>query len=394
MIATRQQLLNNHSYFLVVLYTGNINSSYFYRKLFFLLLSLWMPINKDAFIVLDGSGEYYYCFGNNRNLGVGHSRVVEQLTKVDLPEKFQCIVVGEEDHSVGISALDGALWSWGSNNKGQCGLPLEIRQILHPEKIPNTSNFIQIAVGFQFTLALDVNGSVWSFGVNYCGQLGQGDPAHRGYPTIIETLTNIRMVSAGSFFGIVLDSYGDLWSFGNNPEGQLGHGDCNDRHSPTKIATDKKFTQISSGFSHVISLDTEACVWGFGCNTSGQLGLGNCASQRVPTSIPALNNIIEVSCGGNSTCAKDQDGHVYKFGNLYTHKMAPSNTRTPTKEPAYFGKDIFLGGDHLILLDDDRNMYFFGSFSSLPDDFPIGCPILVDLRRKHCFSTTKRATSE
>ena len=185
-----------------------------------------MPVSYNHALVLDPSGTHFFCCGNNDQgqLGTGDQNPLSIFTQVNLPVKFTAICAGYQNHSLGISATNGSLWSWGSNAQGQLGLGSQIKTQVHPSQFPNTQQFLQICAGNQFSLGLDSQGRVWAFGKNSHGQLGLGDQETRYVPSVIQSLQHITQISAGYRFGMGLDHLGNLWSFGSNSRSQLGVG--------------------------------------------------------------------------------------------------------------------------------------------------------------------------
>jgi alpha-tubulin suppressor-like RCC1 family protein len=133
--------------------------------------------NQYHALVLDDSGEHFFCCGKNDcgQLGTGDKNDRALFTQVDLPEKFISLIAGYSNHSLGISKSDGSLWSWGSNSHGQLGQGNQISQLNQPTKISGTHSFVQISAGENFSLALDSMGQVWSFGDSSYGRLGLGN---------------------------------------------------------------------------------------------------------------------------------------------------------------------------------------------------------------------------
>jgi alpha-tubulin suppressor-like RCC1 family protein len=118
-----------------------------------------MPVNECHSLVLDGSGNHFFTCGLNDSgqLGTGDTINKEKFTQVNLPVKFISLSAGFENHSLGIAEGDGSLWSWGSNSQGQLGQGEGVPNLTQPTQIPDTHSFVQISAGDQFSLALDSN---------------------------------------------------------------------------------------------------------------------------------------------------------------------------------------------------------------------------------------------
>jgi len=148
--------------------------------------------------------------------------------------------------------------------------------------VPNLQDIVQISCGCYHSLALDLEGSVYSFGNNEAGQLGLGDNDNRNIPQIIPSLQNIKQISCGGFHSFAIDSEGRIYTFGNNENGQLGLGDQRNRNIPQPIPNLQNILQISCGIAHTLALDLEGRVFAFGYNEHGQLGIGDKVDRSSP----------------------------------------------------------------------------------------------------------------
>jgi len=326
-----------------------------------------MPINPKHALILDGSRNHFFCCGVNHagQLGTGDQISIEKFTKVDLPVPFSSLSAGE-NHSLGISELDGALWSWGSNSHGQLGQGRKVEFLKEPTKIPNTQSFVQVSAGNLFSLALDSNGDVWSFGFSGKGRLGLGKGKGNQFtPERIDTLNDIKSISAGNCHGIALDNSGIVWSFGSNQFGQLGVGNSKDRAEPSKIEGVQDIVQISSGHSHNLLLDSSGRVWSFGSNILGELGNSDNPTKRiVPELIPNVENIIQVFAAGSSSIIINNDHKVFVFGHNDCAKLGFENDAlcfvSPTEQENWRNTTIFPGAYHTVIVDELGNLFFCG----------------------------------
>jgi alpha-tubulin suppressor-like RCC1 family protein len=318
-----------------------------------------MPVNEYHSLVLDGNGNHFFTCGLNRygQLGTGDTTKKETFTQVNLPVKFISLSAGF-DHSLGIAECDGSLWFWGSNHLGllRQGEEVPITQI------PDTHSFVQISAGFQFSLALDSNEHVWSFGNGGCGCLGLGEGVRNQLrPTLIDTLSEIKSISTGNHFGIVLDHYGSLWSFGVNSNGELGLGDNQKRFSPCKIEGVPPIVQVSSGYEHSLILDSHGGVLSFGFNYFGQLGHSGRTSKNIPEMIPNLKDIVQIFGAGNTSIVQNASKQFFIFGNNASYRPEEGNILSPVEQENWRNKIIFPGGAHVVILDEEGYLSFLGT---------------------------------
>jgi len=211
---------------------------------------------------------------------------------------------------------DGKVWAWGNNSFGQLGNGTTTRSQTPVEvSIPNNINIIEISTKYSYSLALASDGTVWSWGRNYYGQLGDGSKTNRSTPVPVSGLTGIIAISAGGAHGLALDSYGTVWSWGGNYVGQLGNGTTTNSLTPVKVKNlPAGIKMISAGGCHSLAIDSDGKVWAWGDNGYGQYGDGTTDSSMSPVQESILENITAVSAGDLHSLAVDSDGRLWAWG--------------------------------------------------------------------------------
>ena len=174
------------------------------------------------------------------------------------------------------------LFSFGSNSVGQLGLGNQISQS-SPTQVGAGTTWLNIAAGYMHSLATKDDGTLWAWGDGYFGCLGLNDNgAPKLSPTQVGALTNWLKVSAGYNFSLAIKNDGTLWSWGANGQSQLGLGNTVARSSPVQVGSDTNWRLISAGRIHAIGT-TSQYMYGWGYNQFGQVGDNSVTSRSTPT---------------------------------------------------------------------------------------------------------------
>lgn len=150
---------------------------------------------------------------------------------------------------------------------------------------PGLKNVVAIAAGGAHSLAVTAEGTVWSWGANGSGQLGDGSTADSAAPVQVRGLSNVTAVAAGDRHSLALTADGAMWAWGENSNSQLGDGTTVNRNTPVPVALMGKVTAIAAGKLHSMALAEDGTVWSWGDNTRGQLGDGTVAGAAAPVQV-------------------------------------------------------------------------------------------------------------
>ena len=134
--------------------------------------------------------------------------------------------------------------------------------ILRPEKASNDTTWVQLSAGLTFSMGLKSNGTIWSWGSGYHGQLGKGNNSSTNSPSLVNANTDWKQISAGNQSAAAIKNNGTLRTWGRNEYGQLGLGNNNNYNSPQKLGTDSNWNKVIMGYdNHVIALKTNGTLW-------------------------------------------------------------------------------------------------------------------------------------
>lgn len=245
---------------------------------------------------------------------------------------------GGKGHSVVLKA-DGSVWTWGLNDKGQLGnggaIPGTNTKV--PAQLSTISGVISVAGGYQHSLALKADGTVWAWGLNNYGQLGNGTTTNSSTPVQVSSLSGVVAIAAGSHHNFALKSDGTMWGWGRNSTSQIGVGPGADKTTPVQVTAISDVVEMAPGGSHTLVLKSDGTVWGWGYNTSGQLGNGNNSNQSAPVQATGLTNIASIAAGNTHSVAVSATGTVYAWGLNSSGQLADGSTGNRNTPYAWSG---------------------------------------------------------
>ena len=220
---------------------------------------------------------------------------------------------------------DGSMWSWGFNQSGALGQSTanaEPGSCSSPVQIPGTSwstGRDKNAGGSYFCLSVKTDGTLWSWGSNGDGQLGQnqgggnGGFCCRSSPAQVGSDSTWNKVGAGRQTGYGIKTDGTLWSWGTNSHGVMGtNSPVAQKSSPTQIPG-TTWSSVDSGYRHTGAIKTDGTLWMWGEGTNGALSQNNQTHYSSPRQVPGTT-WFQVQCGREYTLAVKTDGTAWGWG--------------------------------------------------------------------------------
>lgn len=249
-------------------------------------------------------------FNGSGQLGDGTLTERKTPTQIGTASDWKEISAGG-NHSLAIKT-DGSLWSWGDNFWGQVGDGTYGNQRKAPVKIGTANNWKSISSGRTFSLATRSDGTLWSWGDNFNGQLGIASSVAFA-PVQVDASTDWEVIAAGGYHSVAIKTDHSLWSWGDNSEGQLGDGTTTKRTAPIRIGTANDWQLVASVYQHTMAIKNDGSLWAWGDNYFGELGDGSYIDKLVPTRI-GTSVWKSVATGISSTVGTKSDGTLWSWG--------------------------------------------------------------------------------
>ncbi len=245
-------------------------------------------------------------------------------------------------HTCGM-IVDGGVWCWGSNDYGQLGVadvtggatPLAVTGLDHPA--------LKVAAGAKHTCALLEDETVWCWGDNQHGQLGDGTITGSATPVALIGLPDLAFdIGVGDDYSCAVTVDSELYCWGKNGSGQLGDGETIDSTLPVRSLVYDEIGRFSPGRNHACAVTKEHDLWCWGSNASAQLGTGDTQNVASPVEATALAAAMApedatplgVAAGDAHTCSLLETGKVWCWGRNLDGQTGNSGLVDPQDVPS------------------------------------------------------------
>lgn len=315
------------------------------------------PTSSTTYTALDiASGElsYYllrsdnslWSWGYNGNGELGTGSFVDVLTPTQVSGLWSQISAA----AYGLLAVktDNTLWGTGANNDGQLGLGDTTNRDVMTQISGSDWDKVSTANGYgNHTLGLKTDGTLWSWGDNYYGQLGTGVSGSGEYsytPVQVGSDTNWSHIHAAYQRSFAIKTNGTMWSWGSNYSTALGQSDSDTNAvyaTPTQVGTDTDWTKLSSGWAFTFALKSDGTLWVTGTNVSYGFGVGSTDTSleyNTFTQVGSDTDWVDISCGYEQCVARKTDGSIYTWGYNGTGELGLGDT-TNRESPTQVGSD-------------------------------------------------------
>jgi alpha-tubulin suppressor-like RCC1 family protein len=249
-----------------------------------------------------------------------------------LAGKVMTAIAAGQNFSLAVSS-DGRAYAWGGNAHGELGNGNTTDQMtpvpVAADGILTNRVIATVAAGSYHSLAVTTDGQVLAWGYNRTGALGDGTTANRTSPVAVTTNgalagQRITAVVAGEYHSLALSAAGTVFSWGLNFSGQLGDGSGLDSSVPVALDRTNRFAgkaviALAAGLEHSLALTAEGVVYAWGDNSVGQLGDGTTHERDTPVPVGtngvfAGKRLIAIAAGAGHSLALAEDGQLYAWG--------------------------------------------------------------------------------
>lgn len=237
-----------------------------------------------------------WAWGSNNNSQLGDGTNVNRTTPIPIGTATDWLSISPGyTHSLAIKT-DGTLWGWGSNANGELGDGTNTGKSV-PVQIGTDNNWVAVSTGQYHSKGIKADGTLWTWGRGIFGLHGDGTGSdntgfNKSSPVQIGTATNWQAVSAGFETVTALKTDGSLWVWGKNNYGQVGDGTFVTRNIPVQNTTAVNCVALSQGMGfHDVAIHANGQLWTWGLNIFGQLGNATNTNSNIP---------INVDCGALS----------------------------------------------------------------------------------------------
>ncbi|KAK2888184.1 probable E3 ubiquitin-protein ligase HERC1 isoform X2 [Channa argus] len=292
-------------------------------------------VSADGSVKACGKGSYGRLgLGDSNNQSMPKKLVLEPHRNMKKVSSSK----GSDGHTLAIT-VEGEVFSWGDGEYGKLGHGNNATQ-KYPKIIQGPLSgkvVVCVSAGYRHSAAVTNDGELYTWGEGDFGRLGHSDSQSRNIPTLVKDISGVGQVSCGSSHTIAVAQDGrTVWSFGGGDNGKLGHGDTNRVYRPKVIEALHGFLirKVCAGSQSSLALTSAGQVFAWGCGSCLGCGSSETTSLR-PRFIDDLSitKIIDISCGDSHCLALSHENEVYAWGNNTMGQCGQGHTSTPITKP-------------------------------------------------------------
>ncbi|QIX62871.1 hypothetical protein HER32_17500 [Hymenobacter sp. BT18] len=249
-------------------------------------------------------------------------------------------LVAGTNHTVAVRA-DGTLWAWGRNNFGQLGNNTTTDSAV-PVQVGTGITWVSASAGLYHTVAVRADGTLWAWGYNFYGQLGNNTTSSSLVPVQVGTGTTwVSAAAGGDGHTVAVRADGTLWAWGRNNSGQLGNNSLTDSPVPVQVGAGTTWVSAGANNLHTVAVQADGTLWAWGFNGTGQLGNNSTTNSRVPVQVGAATTWGSAAAGDAHTVGEQSCGAVWAWGRNSSGQVG-DGTNTQRNSPVLVYSPISL----------------------------------------------------
>ncbi|WP_445716365.1 T9SS type A sorting domain-containing protein [Flavobacterium sp.] len=301
----------------------------------------WLKVSAGAYntFIIKNNGTLW-AMGDGRYglLGNGSTTTINAtLQQIGTATNWEKISAST-DMTIGLKT-DGTIWGWGQNDQYEMGNNTCCANQLTPIQIGTANHWVDIETSMGASVfALKNDGTIWGWGLNLGGLLGNSTVMARSVPTQLNTDTDWASIHVGAAHILALKTNGTLWSWGGGEYGQTGDNFPSSyyRDTPTQVGT-STWSKVFAGWKVSFGIKPDGTLWAWGRNDVGQLGIGNTTNQFTPVQVGIDTDWVDVVSGGAGndqfTIATKSDGTVWAWGDNQVGQYGNGTVGNPVYVP-------------------------------------------------------------
>jgi alpha-tubulin suppressor-like RCC1 family protein len=277
-----------------------------------------------------------WAWGSNGSGQLGDNTIVDRHSPVQVLGLTEIVAIAcGESHSFAVKN-DGSLWAWGDNTEGKLGDSTNVDRHV-PVLVHGLTGIIAVDGGAFHSLALRIDGTVWAWGSNYEGEAGNSDSINvENWIPVQVSMSNVKAIACGSYFCLALKNDSTLWGWGEDSAGELGdsiHTYYGDAYIPIPVSQISGITSVGTGAMHTLVVKNNGTAWSCGYNSSGQLGMGSAAlDTALLVQMVGLTNVISVTSEAWHSLVLESNGTLWTCGSNNNGELG-NGTTSPNANP-------------------------------------------------------------